>query len=78
MFQTRSELKEQIQCLQERNDYLEKLIKQCEDSGLGKCKGAVCRVCEHAVFVDRGNGLSFLLGCDVDVKSKCEHYKRVH
>lgn len=35
MFQTRSELKKQIQCLQERNDYLEKFIKQCEDSGLG-------------------------------------------
>ena len=75
MFTTRSELKRRILDLERERDTLLREQEIAKNSGLAKCKGIMCRNCEHAVFIATEWGSSKLLGCDLT--TSCENYKRL-
>lgn len=75
MFQTRGDLKRRIAALEQERDALYNIQKITETSGLSKCKGIVCKSCEHAVFISDGIFGAKMIGCDVTVN--CQDYKRL-
>lgn len=75
MFVTRSELKRRIASLERERNTLMREQEIAKNSGLAKCKGIMCRSCEHAVFISTEWGSSKLLGCDLT--TNCENYKRL-
>lgn len=74
MFTTRTELKRRIADLERERDALLREREVVDNSGLAKCKGVMCRNCEHAVFLTNLGGVSKLLGCDLT--TNCENYKK--
>lgn len=75
MFTTRNELKRRIADLERERDALLREREIADNSGLAKCKGIMCRSCEHAVFISNICGSSRLLGCDLT--TSCDNYKRI-
>lgn len=75
MFTTRSELKRRILDLERERDTLLREQEIAKNSGLAKCRGIMCRSCEHAVFISTERGSNKLLGCDLT--TNCENYKRL-
>lgn len=75
MFQTRNELKTRIANLEKQLERLRSDQKLAEDSGLAKCRGIICKSCEHAVFISDGIFGARMIGCDVTVN--CQDYKRL-
>lgn len=69
VFTTGNELKRRIADLERERDALLREREIADNSGLAKCKGIMCRSCEHAVFISNICGSSRLLGCD--------NYKRI-
>ena len=81
MFQTKQELQDRIRELEAELDRYKARESVCRSmdelrkaSGLGKCKGVICRVCEHAVMIRDAFGTERLVGCDKE--TTCSDYKR--
>ena len=74
MYQTRGELKRRIAALERERDELYNAQKLQENSGRAKCKGIMCKSCEHAVFILGDYGIKQLVGCDLTVS--CPDYKK--
>lgn len=74
MFQTRTQLKNQIRFLEEKVDALERALKLSDESNLKKCRGVFCISCAHAVWYQNGNLSKRVIGCDVSVP--CEDFLR--
>lgn len=74
MFQTKKRLKERIFDLEKELENERRKNQLAEESGLAKCKGVICRTCEHAIFVEGYWGMNDLVGCDIT--ASCKDYKR--
>lgn len=73
MYESKKQLRRRIEDLKEQLARAENEIDIVEKSGLAKCKGIMCRGCEHAVFI-RYFEMDRLIGCDLT--TSCENYKK--
>lgn len=74
MFETRKQLKlkiSELEILLQKEQAINDLV---EKSGLGKCKGIMCKSCEHSVYINSEYGTPRLIGCDLTVS--CPDYKK--
>lgn len=74
LFQTRRQLKERILYLEGTLENEQRKNRLSEESGLAKCKGVICKACDHAVWIESGFGADRIIECDMS--TSCQNFSR--
>lgn len=74
LFQTKKRLKERIYNLEKELENERLKSQLAEESGLAKCKGVICKACDHAVYIEGLFGQRQIIGCDIS--TSCENFSR--
>lgn len=74
MFETKRRLKKRILDLEIELRNEREINKLAEESGLAKCKGIICKACNHAVWIEGPFGQERIIGCDIS--TNCENFTR--
>lgn len=74
MFQTKKKLRYRIFDLEKELENERCKNQLAEESGLAKCKGVICKACDHAVWIEGLFGQSQIIGCDIS--TSCENFSR--